>query len=171
MIQFKEIELDNSVDGWMKTIGYVLVGGMTYLSTKLGININILLYLGFAMLLDTITGTWAAAKTGIKPTSDVGIKGIMIKVTFLGLLAFTSLALRDAFGFDSIGMLKIVIMALTVFEIYSIWGNYLTIKTGKPVKEFDAISALIVVIRELLLKLFNTIINTLRNSLKNKKDL
>lgn len=170
MIHFKEIQLDNSVDGWMKTVGYVVVGGITYISTKLGVNINILLYLGLAMLLDTITGTWAAAKTGIKPTSDVGIKGIMVKFTFLGLLAFTSLALRDAFGFDSIGLLKIVIMALTVFELYSTWGNYLTIKTGKAVKEFDAISGLIVVIRSLLLQLFNGIVDTLKSTLKNKKD-
>lgn len=130
----------------LKNLGYVIAG-------ILGIKYDIAFAFGGLLLMDVITGTIASATCcGWRAvTSNKFIIGVLAKLLMIFMplaVALTAIVV----GMDLKFLVSSAISIMAIGEAYSICGNVYTIKSGKRVAEFDAISLILNNIREVLLK-------------------
>ena len=104
------------------------------------------------MILDIITGWLKTLAVGEKPESWRLANGIISKAVLIIVPLVMALSLK-ALHIDGEIIFYVVIDALILSEVYSIFGNVYTIRTGKYAEEYDVMSKLLRLIRTTLNKL------------------
>lgn len=120
-----------------------------------GISGEKLAILAILMALDMFSGvakTYRLNKEEI--TSNKFVFGLVSKLTILLIPLAIGLMARGI-DVDAKSFVNFCFSVLIVSEAYSVIGNIYTVKTGKKVKEIDAISAILKVIQNL----FETAVN------------
>lgn len=122
----------------------------------LGLSFEAWSILATFMVLDTVLGTLRSAIIhGPRHfTSRLLMHGIISKCLVLFvpiLLVWTG----RGFGMDFLPMAKGVLSILVLAEAYSILGHVQSIRTGKDVKEFDAVSMILKGVRDTMEKLLS----------------
>lgn len=97
--------------------------------------------LGFFLLMDTVTGVTKAIAVGKKPTSRMFIIWVISKLLLLMIPLFISLLAKATVPEWNIErMIAISLWLLTTAEFYSIIQNIVSIKLGREIEEYDAIT-------------------------------
>lgn len=136
----------NATDIWslIKSVGYAL-------AVYLHINEEVFTILIICMVIDTLTGILKS----IKIRDDFKMKrmlwGIVIKFFYILIPLLVALA-GKVLGKDYELAPTLVLRIMAVSELYSIFGNIYTLKTGKIVKDVDIISLVLNTMRSLTLK-------------------
>jgi Bacteriophage holin family len=130
---------------WAKNLGYIL-------AAILGVKYDALFAFGALMIMDVVTGVIASASVNgwRSVTSRRLAFGVLSKLCLLLIPLAVALAALIV-GQDMSFLVTSAISILAVSEAYSITGNVYTIKTGKRVPEFDAVSIILSRIREVLI--------------------
>lgn len=165
-----KIRVDWSLWGVCKMIFYGIALGITNTLDYIEVKYGVVAALALAMAFDTGSGIWKSyvlSKTdsNIKVTSKEGKKGIMDKVLML-LFVLLLGVVGKLLGLDLSWLVVNALILLVVFEMLSSAGNILTIRTGKPVQEFDAITFILKYIRSGL----KGIIEAMTKQSSSKKD-
>ena len=129
----------------LKNLGYIIAG-------ILGIKYDAAFAFGSLMMIDVFTGVVASASCcGWKAiTSRKLIFGVLSKLFLLFIPLSVALAAIIT-GNDMKFIISSSISILALGEAYSIIGNVYTIKSGKRVLEFDAVSLILTKVREMLI--------------------
>lgn len=129
---------------WFKNATYVM-------AAFIGIEHNALLAFISLMVCDVIVGVIASAKCcGWKSVTSHRLAfGLLSKILMVGIPFFVALA-GTANGYDLKYLINSSIMILSFSELYSVIGNIYSIKTGKRVPEFDAVSVVLQNVRAVL---------------------
>lgn len=129
----------------LKNLGYVIAG-------ILGVKYDAAFAFGALMIIDVVTGIIASASCcGWKAiTSRKLIFGVLSKLCLLFIPLAVALVSKVN-GNDLSFIVTSSISILALGEAYSIIGNVYTIKSGKRVPEFDAVSLVLSKIREVLI--------------------
>lgn len=130
--------------GILKNLGYIP-------AVYLGISMEQFTILAVLLVVDIITGIWRSAIVGggQSVTSWKAINGFMSKMLFL-LIPLVIAAAGKSVGVELVVLAKSALGLLTLATSYSIIGNIYGIRTGKVVKEFDAIHYILIYIEKLL---------------------
>ena len=134
------IKIDMSISGLVKLIPYTL-GTVIFWLTDHGVNIKFLGIFLALWALDIISGV---AKSVIvkdlkNPTSRTGIQRVASKFVML-MFPIVAASIYSLFTEDGVKMLNWGLMILALHEGYSVLGNFYSIRTGKNLTEFDAVS-------------------------------
>lgn len=107
----------------------------------IGINVELLGILFVVMVFDIVTGVAKSIRDDGKHsfTSHRLCIGIISKLMMLGVPILIALGLKSV-NQDGKGFIDGIIGVLTLSEVYSSIGNIYSFKTGKNVKEIDALS-------------------------------
>jgi len=135
------IKLDTSILGILKSIGYIILGVSTWLSSK-GINTYVFYVLIGFMVMDMILG-WIKASVVDElenPTSKKAKKGILTKAIMFVIPVVSGLLWGMFDKENAIKVVNVQLMALTAAEGYSNIANAYTIYTGELLEEFDAVT-------------------------------
>ena len=164
-MRFDVAKIDWSFVGVCKAmVYYIALLGSTLLNYA-EVKKEVVFALSLAMIFDTITGVAKSYRLGKKITSREGKKGIIEKtLMLLGLLLLG--VIGKLLGLDLSWLVVNSLIILTIFEVYSFFGNIGTIRTGIETQEFDAISAVVKFIQTTL----KTIIDKLLNQTKKEND-
>ena len=103
------------------------------------------------IIVDFITGIWAANATGESITSNRAKYGLVSKFSLL-LIPIVLAAAAKAVGEDASNFFNWGLGLLVFSEAYSIISNIVGIRTGKALPEWDAIALLAKAIRERFVK-------------------
>ena len=161
-MDLNKYSLDLSPLGIFKAIIYFLATSFTSTLAYINVKQEIVFALTLAMVFDTITGFIKTKRIGQKPSSKVGKKGILDKVLLLGAVLLLGVV-GKLLLIDLSWFIVNVLILLTIFEVYSIFGNLLIARTGKEdVEEIDAVSLVIKIIRDYLKKLITKISEKLK---------
>jgi len=130
---------------WLKNLGYII-------AAILGVKYDAAFAFGSLMMMDVLTGVIASASCcGWKAiTSRKLIFGVLSKLFLLFIPLSVALAAKVV-GNDMSFIVSSSISILALGEAYSIIGNIYTIKSGKRVLEFDAVSLILSRVREMLI--------------------
>jgi hypothetical protein len=130
---------------WLKNTGYII-------AAILGVKYDAAVAFGSLMMMDVITGVIASVSCcGWRAiTSRKLIFGVLSKLFLLFIPLSVALAAIIT-GNDMRFIVSSSISILTLGEAYSIIGNVYTIKSGKRVLEFDAVSLILSKVREMLI--------------------
>lgn len=134
------IKVDMSITGLIKLVPYTL-GSVLFWLTDIGVNVK---FLGVFLLLwtvDIISGVLKSiiVKDAKNPTSRTGVQRVASKFVML-MFPVVAAAIYSIFTDDAIKMLNWGLMILALHEGYSALGNFYSIRTGKNLTEFDAVS-------------------------------
>lgn len=147
----KQEVIDTSPFGWFKSFMYVVAvyvgNALTY------INVDHALFIGLSvmMALDWLTGVWKAGSLGIKVTSKRSNRGVLEKSVLLLIplsIAFVAKVINIPLGVT----IKTMFSILTLAELYSVIGNCYCIYTKQDHKEYDAVTAVLKYLRDLVRK-------------------
>lgn len=105
----------------------------------LGLDGEVLLIFTGLLIIDIITGWLKTLAIGEKPKSWRLANGIISKVVLVTIPLVMALAAK-ALHIDISWLFYVVIDALILSEVYSIFGNVYTMNTGKNVEEYDVLS-------------------------------
>lgn len=159
-------KIDWSFIGVCKAMFYYVALFASSLLNYVEVKKEVVFALSIAMIFDTITGIAKSYRLGKKITSREGKKGIIEKTLMLLGLLFLGI-IGKLLGIDLSWLVVNSLILLTIFEVYSFFGNIGTIRTGVETQEFDAVSAVIKFIQTAL----KTIIDkTLNQKQKNDKN-
>lgn len=156
-------KIDWSFIGVCKAMFYYVALFVTSLLNYAEVKKEVVFALSLAMIFDTITGVAKSYRLGKKITSREGKKGIIEKTLMLVGLLFLGV-IGKLLNIDLSWLVVNSLILLTIFEVYSFFGNIGAIRSGVETKEFDAVSAIIKFIQTTL----KTIIDKLLN--QNKKN-
>lgn len=133
------------IPAWIKNLGYIIAG-------LLGVKYDAAFAFASLMFMDVVTGIIASASCcGWRSiTSRKLIFGVLSKLCLLLIPLSVSLVAKVN-GNDLSFIVSSSISILAIGETYSIIGNVYSIKTGKRVPEFDALSIILSRIREFLI--------------------
>jgi len=106
------------------------------------------------LAIDLLTGVGKVIRLGHKPTSRRFLVGIMAKLTFLLVPIIVALGAKGI-GLDLTSLVNTVIYALILNEVYSSIANIYTIQTGIEAEEFDVLSKILKVLRDLIERILN----------------
>jgi hypothetical protein len=106
------------------------------------------------LAIDLLTGVGKVIRLGHKPTSKRFLIGIMAKLTFLLVPIIVALGAKGI-GLDLTSLVNTVIYALILNEVYSSIANIYTIQTGIEAEEFDVLSKILKVLRDLIERILN----------------
>ena len=135
-------KIDWSFIGICKAMVYYIALFASTLLNYADVKKEVVFALSLAMIFDTITGVAKSYRLGKKITSREGKKGIIEKtLMLLGLLLLG--VIGKLLGLDLSWLVVNALIILTIFEVYSFFGNIGTIRTGVETEEFDAISAVV----------------------------
>ncbi|CAL2092069.1 conserved membrane hypothetical protein [Tenacibaculum sp. 190524A05c] len=137
---------------WVKYLFYALF-------TFLGIKSDVVKILFWLMLIDTCFGIIKTLSLGLKFKIKKLALGFISKLSIL-LIPMTIALIGKGLSFDFKWFVTAVMNILIVSEGISIFSNWLSIRQKKEVKNDDLITKLLNAIRNYLLRLFNTIIQT-----------
>lgn len=144
--KIKGVEIDWSFIGVLKAFSYFFAVSFSATLSYIDIRQEVIYAISLAMVFDSITGALKARKLGIPPTSKEGKKGIFSKIILLtGVLLMGLIA--KLLGVDLKGLVYSALLVLTIYEVYSFFGNIAVIHSGKDIPEVDAVSAVIKFIR------------------------
>ena len=115
--------------------------------------ITFAIYAGL-LAIDLLTGVGKVIRLGHKPTSKRFLIGIMAKLTFLLVPIIVALGAKGI-GIDLTSLVNTVIYALILNEVYSSIANIYTIQTGIEAEEFDVLSKILKVLRDLIERILN----------------
>lgn len=134
------MKLDTSAFGWLKAVGYAIVGFYTWIES-VGINAYVLSILLLFMILDMILGVVKShTVTGLKPSSDVAKKGVLTKMIMFIIPVVSGFIWSVFDKDDALKIINLQLTALMVAEGYSNIANAYAIHTGELLTEFDAVS-------------------------------
>lgn len=153
-------DLDLSFLGVLKSIVYFVATAFTATLNFIEIETNVFLALAIAMALDTVTGIFKSRRLKIKISSKRGKKGVVDKV--LMLISILSLGLiAKLLGINLSWLIINILIVLTIFEVYSVFGNILAMRTGKEEDEEDAVTLVIKVVRDFLKQKINKLLDSI----------
>jgi hypothetical protein len=158
-------KIDWSFVGICKAMIYYIALFASTLLDYAEVKKEVVFALSLAMIFDTITGIAKSYRLGKKITSREGKKGIIEKTLMLLGLLFLGI-IGKLLGIDLSWLVVNSLILLTIFEVYSFFGNISAIRTGVETQEFDAISAVIKFIQTAL----KTIIDKILNQTKKEDD-
>ena len=143
------------------TIWYAIAGIVGTASAVLGFEPVLMYILMSAFALDTLLGTIKAIKFK-KFTSGQNFLMIITKV--LGLcLVFVATYFLGQIKYIPAEMMGVVAVSILIAnELLSASANYIEIKTGKKIKEVDAITEAIRAVHKLLLKVVQNTLGKLQ---------
>lgn len=118
----------------------------------LDIDFNMLSAFGFLLVVDYLTGIGKAYKLGHSITSNKMKYGIISKLSLV-LIPLALAAAAKGLGTNSMVIVETSMTILIVSELYSIIGNYYSMKTGLEMPEYDAITILGKRLRGVLIRL------------------
>lgn len=151
-------KIDWSFIGICKATFYYVALFVSTLLNYAEVKKEVVFALSIAMVFDTITGIAKSYRMGRKITSREGKKGIIEKVLMLlGLLLLGIIG--KLLGLDLSWLVVNSLILLTIFEVYSFFGNIGAIRTGVETQEFDAISMLIKFLQTSLKSIIDKIMN------------
>ena len=153
-------KIDWSVVGLCKAMFYYVALFASTLLNYAEVKKEVVFALSLAMIFDTITGIAKSYRMGRKITSSEGKKGIIEKILMLFGLLFLGI-IGKLLGLDLSWLVVNSLILLTIFEVYSFFGNIGAIRTGVETQEFDAIS--------MLIKFLQTSLKTIIDKLLNQK--
>jgi len=133
---------------------WVILKNLLYIpAVFIGLSVESYGVLAALIVLDVVTGIWRVAviEGGDYVTSWKAINGLVSKFLFL-LIPVTVAYMGHGMGIDLIALAKTALSLLTLATGYSIIGNIYGIRTGKVVKEFDAVRLILGQIERLLAK-------------------
>jgi phage-related holin len=151
-----DIQIDTTSWGWTKSVGYavaILIGNFL---TSINVTLDLVITLTVLMVLDWLTGMLKAHKVGIPITSKRSNKGLMEKSILLFIplvIAFVAKAIGIPLGIT----VKTIFSMLIVAELYSLLGNCYAIYTGQNQKEYDAVTAVLLYIKDSIRKVLKGI--------------
>jgi len=135
-------KIDWSFIGVCKAMIYYVALFASTLLDYADVKKEVIFALSIAMIFDTITGIGKSYRLGKKITSREGKKGIIEKtLMLLGLLLLG--VIGKLLGLDLSWLVVNALIILTIFEVYSFFGNIGAIRTGIETQEFDAVSAIV----------------------------
>ena len=162
-------KIDWSFIGVCKSMVYYVALFASSLLNYAEVKKEVVFALSIAMIFDTITGIAKSYRLGKKITSREGKKGIIEKtLMLLGLLLLG--VIGKLLGLDLSWLVVNSLILLTVFEVYSFFGNIGTIRTGVETQEFDAVSAVIKLIQNSLKVIIDKLINQTKKNEEDDKD-
>ena len=151
-------KIDWSFIGVCKAMVYYVALFTSTLLNYAEVKKEVVFALSLAMIFDTITGVAKSYRLGKKITSREGKKGIIEKtLMLLGLLLLG--VIGKLLGLDLSWLVVNALIILTIFEVYSFFGNIGAIRTGVDSQEFDAISALVKFIQSSLKGILDKLLN------------
>lgn len=153
-------KIDWSFVGLCKALFYYVALFASTLLNYAEVKKEVVFALSLAMIFDTITGIAKSYRMGRKITSREGKKGIIEKILMLFGLLFLGI-IGKLLGLDLSWLVVNSLILLTIFEVYSFFGNIGAIRTGVETQEFDAIS--------MLIKFLQTSLKTIIDKLLNQK--
>lgn len=151
-------KIDWSFVGICKAMFYYLALFASTLLNYAEVKKEVVFALSLAMIFDTITGIAKSYRMGRKITSREGKKGIIEKILMLFGLLFLGI-IGKLLGLDLSWLVVNSLILLTIFEVYSFFGNIGAIRTGVETQEFDAISMLIKFLQTSLKTIIEKILN------------
>lgn len=151
-------KIDWSVVGLCKALFYYVALFASTLLNYAEVKKEVVFALSLAMIFDTITGIAKSYRMGRKITSREGKKGIIEKILMLFGLLFLGI-IGKLLGLDLSWLVVNSLILLTIFEVYSFFGNIGAIRTGVETQEFDAISMLIKFLQTSLKTIIEKILN------------
>ena len=136
----KLLRIDMTIGGILKTTPYV-GASLVYWLTDLGVNIKFLSIFLLLWTFDILSGIIKAivVKDLRNPESKTGIRRVASKFVML-MFPVVLAAIYSIFTDDAVKMLNWGVMILALHEGYSTLGNFYSIRTGKVLTEFDAVS-------------------------------
>lgn len=137
------------VDNVGSVLANLLGGGLAGIMVFTGLPCEAVIVLTSLMVIDSLTGLGRAYVCGEQITSRKIKIGALSKLLMLLLPITTALAAKGV-SLDLKWMVLYSMNALILSEAYSILSNLVTIRTGKRLPEFDAISLLGGKIREIM---------------------
>lgn len=139
-MQERILKMDTSIFGLIKAAPYG-ISSLVYWLTDVGVDIKFLSIFLLLWLTDIVSGVAKSiiVKGQQKPTSKTGIRRIASKFVML-LFPVVAAAIYGLFTDDAVKMLNWGLMILALHEGYSTLGNFYSIRTGKMLTEFDAVS-------------------------------
>tara|TARA_R110000772_G_C13310332_1_gene440713 strand:- start:108499 stop:109122 length:624 start_codon:yes stop_codon:yes gene_type:complete len=151
-------KIDMSFSGILKSTPY-LGASIAYWLTDYGVNIK---FLGVFLLLwtfDIITGIIKSIVVpNLKnPSSATGLRRVASKFVML-LFPVILATIYSLFVDDAVKMLNWGLMILALHEGYSTLGNFYSIRTGKMLTEFDAVSYFIKILADWIRKRIDLIL-------------
>ena len=134
------LKMDTSISGVLKAAPYGITSIVFWL-TDMGVNIKFLSVFLLLWLIDIVSGVIKSIVVSgeEKPTSKTGIRRVASKFVML-LFPVVTAAIYSLFTDDAVKMLNWGLMILALHEGYSVLGNFYSIRTGKMLTEFDAVS-------------------------------
>lgn len=130
----------------------VVIKNLLYIPAALaGISMENYSILGILLIIDVFTGVWRSAviSGGDSVTSWKGINGLISKFLVL-LIPLVVAYMGHGIGIDLNAMVGSALGILITATGYSIIGNIYGIRTGKAVREFDAVRFLLLQVEKLL---------------------
>lgn len=159
-------KIDWSFIGICKAMVYYVALFASTLLNYADVKKEVVFALSLAMIFDTITGVAKSYRLGKKITSREGKKGIIEKtLMLLGLLLLG--VIGKLLGLDLSWLVVNALIILTIFEVYSFFGNIGTIRTGVETEEFDAISAVVKFLQTALKTIIEKFLNQTKKDDKN----
>lgn len=159
-------KIDWSSIGICKAMVYYVALFASTLLNYADVKKEVVFALSLAMIFDTITGVAKSYRLGKKITSREGKKGIIEKtLMLLGLLLLG--VIGKLLGLDLSWLVVNALIILTIFEVYSFFGNIGTIRTGVETEEFDAISAVVKFLQTALKTIIEKFLNQTKKDDKN----
>lgn len=125
----------------------------------LGLDADVILILAILLVLDVVTGLLRVAVTEPqKLSSRIGIIGVLSKLLVILVPLLLGLA-GKGIGYDLKPMIHVSLSVLVVYEVWSILGNIVQIRTKDvTLNEFDAVSALIRGLQEMFKRMLGTLV-------------
>jgi hypothetical protein len=151
-------KIDWSFVGVCKALFYYIALFTSTLLNYAEVKKEVVFALSIAMIFDTITGIAKSYRLGKKITSREGKKGIIEKTLMLLGLLFLGI-IGKLLGIDLSWLVVNALILLTIFEVYSFFGNIGTIRSGVETQEFDAVSAVIKFVQTALKTIIEKILN------------
>jgi toxin secretion/phage lysis holin len=127
-----------------------LLGIANFMYT-IGMDIEATYYLSILLIIDYVTGLLKAKTLGQSITSNKMKYGIVSKLSIVAIPLVLSIGAK-AIGMDFHQFLTVAINLIILSEIYSIIGNVYSIREGKELPEYDALSFIASRIRDFLEK-------------------
>lgn len=130
----------------IKYIAFMLYAPFVALIEFTELNKLTIICLTLLIVIDLITGVIKTIRVNKKPTSTRLANGVFSKLVLLFIPVSVALAVKGL-GLNFVVLLDTTLAILMLSELYSIVANIYTIRTKEEVPEFDAVSAILKVIR------------------------
>jgi len=135
---------------WIKNIVYFIAFCFGWVCAYTKVSQEVITILVVLMIFDSLTGYIKVAVLGGSPSSTkLGI-GVVSKALLL-LIPFTLALVAKGVGIELNGLATGTLATLVISEGISVITNIYIIRTGKDIKEFDIVSAMLLRIRKALL--------------------